>query len=169
MARVYPDDRANRTRRTSGAAGTRDSLERLAWILDSSIPLPGGFRIGLDGLIGLIPGVGDAAGALISSYIITQAAKLGAPKTVLARMGINVILETLIGLIPIVGDLFDFAWKANQRNIRLLDEYMLQPRQTRTRSGFMVGLFIAALLIVLIFVIWVGLALLNWLWTVITT
>lgn len=99
-------------------------LRRLSHWLDAVIRLPGGFRIGLDGLIGLIPGVGDAAGAVIASYIIGQAARLGVPTSVLLRMIGNVLLEALIGVIPFLGDLFDFVWKANLRNVELLERHM---------------------------------------------
>lgn len=97
-------------------------LRRLAHTLDSSITLPGGYRIGLDGLIGLIPGVGDLAGSALSTYIVVEAARLGVSRLVLVRMMLNVMLETAVGVIPIIGDLFDFAWKANNRNIALLEQ-----------------------------------------------
>src|SRR5688572_26569735 len=88
-------------------------LRALAWLLDNSIPLPGGFRIGVDALLGLIPGIGDAMGALISAYIVNEARNMGAPRSVLLRMMGNVMLETMIGAIPFAGDLFDAAYKAN--------------------------------------------------------
>lgn len=102
-------------------------LRRLARLLDSSIPLPGGYRIGLDGLIGLVPGVGDAVGASVSGYIILRAAQLGVPWPTLLRMTGNVLVDGLIGLIPILGDLFDFAWKANLRNMALLEAALQKP------------------------------------------
>lgn len=100
-------------------------LERLrafSRLLDSSIPLPGGYRVGIDGLIGLIPGIGDIAGGAASSYIIIEAARLGASTPTLLRMVFNVLLETLIGQIPFLGDLFDFVWKANVKNVALLEK-----------------------------------------------
>jgi|OpeIllAssembly_1097287.scaffolds.fasta_scaffold19777_2 hypothetical protein len=114
----------NRTPPSSNDAGNeRDvkHLRRLSWLLDNSIPLPGGYRIGLDGIVGLIPGVGDALGASLSTYIVVQAARLGASPVQLLRMMMNILLETVMGTIPVLGDLFDFAWKANQRNMALLD------------------------------------------------
>lgn len=101
----------------------RREIERLAWILDQAIRLPGGYRIGLDGLIGLVPGVGDALGMAASSYIVLVARRLGVPRRVLAKMIWNVALETVVGTIPLIGDLFDFAWKANTRNIDLLKRH----------------------------------------------
>ncbi len=99
-------------------------LERLAWLLDSAIRLPGGFRIGLDGIMGLVPGLGDVAAAGLSSYIILEAARMKLPGKVLARMGLNVLLELVVGIIPLFGDLFDFAFKANRRNMRLMTDYL---------------------------------------------
>ncbi|OYD24999.1 DUF4112 domain-containing protein [Oceanimonas baumannii] len=103
---------------------TRAKLDRLAWLLDSAIRLPGGLRIGLDGMMGLIPGVGDLAGALFSSYILLQAARMKVPVSVLARMAFNILLELVIGSIPVLGDLFDFFFKANRRNVRLMEKYL---------------------------------------------
>ncbi|TQV71154.1 DUF4112 domain-containing protein [Exilibacterium tricleocarpae] len=102
----------------------------LSWLLDSSIPLPGGYRIGLDGVIGLIPGVGDAIGGGLSAWIFYQAVKLGVPKTVLWRMLANILIDTVVGAIPIVGDLFDFVWKANQKNAELLENHRRLPADT---------------------------------------
>lgn len=148
---------------------TRKSLSRLAWFLDSSIPIPGlGFRIGADGLIGLIPGVGDAVGAALSSYILAQAARLGAPKSVILRMGFNVLIETLVGLIPFVGDIFDFAWKANLRNVELLNEYMDNPRQTSASSSVLVGAITVVLIALVILIMIGGFMILGALWTAIT-
>src|SRR5690242_16812485 len=98
-------------------------LRSLARLLDDAIPLPGGFRIGLDPIIGLIPGLGDAAGAIIAMFIVVEAASIGVPRSVVLRMGGNVLIDGLIGSIPILGDLFDFAFKANTRNIDLLERY----------------------------------------------
>ena len=103
---------------------SRKRLEKLAWLLDNSIRLPGGFRVGLDGLIGLIPGVGDVIGAALSSYIVLEAAKLKLPFRLLARMTLNILIELVVGIVPIFGDMFDFAFKANLRNVRLLNEYL---------------------------------------------
>jgi hypothetical protein len=118
-------------------------LRAIAWLLDNSIPLPGGFRVGIDALIGLIPGLGDAAGALISAYIVNEARSLGAPRSVLLRMMGNVMIETVIGSIPVAGDLFDAAFKANSRNLALLARYQLDPIRSRRSSRlFVVGFFL---------------------------
>ena len=126
-------------------------LRSLAWLLDNSIPLPGGMRIGLDAIIGLIPGIGDAIGALVSAYLINEARTLGAPRSVLLRMSGNVLIETLIGAIPFAGDIFDAAFKANMRNLALLEGYAANPVKTRRSSGlFVFGFSILLLLLVLV-------------------
>lgn len=143
------------------AANSADTTERirrlrsLAWVLDNSIPLPGGYRIGLDPIIGLVPGLGDAIGALISAYIINEARSLGAPRSILMRMMGNVVMETIVGAIPFAGDLFDAAFKANMRNLTLLEKYQLDPIGSRRSSrlfvfGFSVLLALLVLAIVAI-------------------
>jgi hypothetical protein len=113
----------------------RTGVERLAWWLDSAFTVPGTrFRFGFDALIGLIPGLGDLVGTLLSSYIVAVAAARGFPPSVLARMAINVGIEAVVGLVPVLGDLFDVAWKANQRNIQLMSRYQSTPRDARRQS-----------------------------------
>jgi hypothetical protein len=101
----------------------------LSRLLDEQFRIPGTtYRVGLDGLLGLIPGVGDAAGALLSVYILYEATQLGAPRTVLLRMIANIGIDTVGGAIPIVGDVFDMAWKANRKNAALLHAYLASQR-----------------------------------------
>jgi hypothetical protein len=109
-------------------------VRRLAHLLDTSIALPFGVRIGWDAVIGLVPGLGDGVGTLLSSYIVLQAARLGAPPAVLLRMLGNVALEALAGAVPLVGDVFDAAWKANVRNARLLEAHVATPGAARVSS-----------------------------------
>jgi hypothetical protein len=128
-------------------------LRSIAWLLDNSIPLPGGMRIGLDAIIGLVPGIGDAIGAVISAYIINEARSLGAPKSVLLRMTGNVMIETIVGAIPFAGDLFDAAYKANMRNLALLERYQLDPSGSRRSSRLFVfgfSLLLALLVIAMV-------------------
>lgn len=123
------------------------NLEALAWLLDNSIPVPGlRYRIGLESLLGLLPVVGDAIGALISSYILILAAKMGVPRVTLLRMGYNVTVEAVIGLIPFAGDIFDFAWKANTRNVALLRAHVENPTQARRGDWVFAALFILGVL-----------------------
>jgi hypothetical protein len=156
-------------RSTNTAEATRERLDRLAWLLDNSIPIPGlRFRVGLDALIGLIPGIGDAIGVLLSTYILGEAARLGVPKTILIRMAFNVAIEGVIGIIPFAGDVFDAAWKANQRNVRLIGAYLDNPRKTtRTSAGFV---FVLALLVIgfLVVTAVVGFLIFRWIWLAIS-
>jgi hypothetical protein len=101
----------------------------LSRLLDEQFRIPGTtYRVGLDGLLGLLPGAGDAIGALLSAYILYEAIRLGAPKTVLLRMVTNIGIDTLGGAIPVVGDIFDVAWKANKKNAALLHAYLASQR-----------------------------------------
>jgi Domain of unknown function (DUF4112) len=122
--------------RSAAAAGVdRRSLERLrqlAHLLDDRFRIPGTtYRIGLDGLIGLVPGVGDAVTTLLALYIVLEARRLGVPLTKLGRMGLNVGVDAVLGAVPLLGDLFDVAWKANRRNLALLLDHLDAERRTR--------------------------------------
>ena len=100
---------------------TRTRIERLASLLDTRLSLPGtGIRFGLDGLLGLIPGVGDAATALPLLYFLYHARRLDAPRSLQLRMVGHTAIDFLLGSIPVVGDLFDFAYKSHDKNARLL-------------------------------------------------
>ena len=96
-----------------------------------------------------MPFLGDLAGVLVSSYIVAAAARLGASRSVLARMAFNVALEGVIGLVPFVGDVFDAAWKANQRNVRLLGQWLDEPRRAERASAlFLVALALGLLALI---------------------
>jgi uncharacterized protein DUF4112 len=154
MARIIDIDPSGRiqTVRSDGAEQARKSLQQLAWLLDSSIPIPGTrLTIGVEALIGLFPVIGDLIGVALSSYIVSQASRLGAPRSVLLRMSFNVLLEGLVGMIPIAGDLFDAGFKANQRNVRLLGAWLDQPgrtvRSTRAFGAVLVFALVALLVL----------------------
>jgi hypothetical protein len=99
-------------------------LRSLAVLLDTAIRLPGGIRIGADSVLGLAPGVGDALTTLMAAYIVFEAHRLGVPKHKLLRMAGNAAIDGLVGSIPILGDLFDVAFRANIRNIRIIEEHL---------------------------------------------
>jgi hypothetical protein len=106
-----------------------ERVARLAYWLDDRFRIPGTrMRMGLDGLLGLIPGIGDTATSLVAAYIVLEAARLGVPKRTLARMIANVGVDFIVGLVPLLGDLGDFAWKANRRNARMLHDHLLARR-----------------------------------------
>lgn len=101
----------------------------LSRLLGEQFRIPGTtYRVGLDGLLGFIPGIGDAAGALLSTYILYEAIRLGTPKALLFRMIANIGIDTVGGAIPVVGDIFDMAWKANKKNAALLHAYLTSQR-----------------------------------------
>ncbi len=107
------------------AAARLARIKRLAWLVDAAFVLPGTrFRFGLNSLIGLAPGGGDAILGLISLYIVQQAAQLGLPRHLIMRMIGNIAVEVVGGSVPILGDLFDMALKANLRNIRILEDHL---------------------------------------------
>src|SRR5688500_4991415 len=107
----------------------------LARVLDSAVGIPGTpLRIGLDAILGIIPGAGDMVGAALSGYIVLTAARNGAPRAVIARMLGNVILDTAVGSIPLLGDLFDVAYKSNMKNVELLERYSTNSREVTAAS-----------------------------------
>jgi len=126
-------------------------LRSLSYVLDNAISIPGtSYRIGLDPLIGLIPGVGDIVGAGISFYIVLQAARMGVSQSTLYRMTLNIIVETLVGAIPIFGDLFDASWKANAKNVALLERYLNSPqRREQVDCAFIAALLMGLMLAVI--------------------
>jgi hypothetical protein len=136
----------------------RQSLEPLfkwlALIMDEIVRVPGTkFRFGLDPLLGLIPGIGDTSSALVSAFALIQAARLGVPKILLARMSLNILLNELIGVIPVVGDAFSFWFKSNARNYQIIKDHQITPGVTRRGDWF----FVWAVLIVLFAIVCLGL------------
>lgn len=109
-------------------------VEALARWLDYAYALPGGFRFGVAGIIGIIPGIGDVFDALISLYIVVRALQLGISKVAIARMLVNVGIEALAGAVPFIGTLFDIAFKANRRNYLLLKRHLAQPEKQRNQD-----------------------------------
>ncbi len=102
-----------------------EEVERLAALMDTAVRVPViGYRIGLDGLIGLIPGIGDAATLIPAGYILYRAKALGVPNDVFLRMVMNTGADTLLGSVPLIGDLFDIAFKSNRRNVDLLRRHL---------------------------------------------
>jgi hypothetical protein len=113
--------------------GREDAMARItlvANLMDSAFLIPGlNRRVGLDAVLGLVPGVGDALSAAISSYIIWEARQLGLPRWKIARMIGNVAVDTAIGAIPFAGDVFDVVFKSNQRNLRIIHEHLGTPKR----------------------------------------
>lgn len=103
---------------------TLKRLRRLANFLDTAVRLPGGFRFGADTIIGLAPGVGDLATAAIACYFVYEGKRLGLPRSALAAMAGNVALDLVLGATPILGDLADTWFKANVRNLAIIEKHV---------------------------------------------
>ena len=126
------------------------SLDQLAFYLDDLFRIPGiGWRFGLDAIIGLIPNVGDTLTVLPAFYILLAGVRYGVPKITLLRMAMNLGLDYLIGSIPLIGDAFDFVWKANDQNMRLIRERATGLGKGKT-TDYLFVLGLMALLVVLL-------------------
>ena len=146
-----------------------ESARALARVLDSAIGIPGTkLRVGLDALLGLIPGAGDAVGAALSGYIILAAARAGASRPVLLRMVGNVVVDTVIGAIPVLGDLFDVAFRSNTRNVALLERLAVDPVTVDRGSRRLGVVVIAILVLVILGIVTLGFLLARMLWGLLT-
>jgi len=125
------------------------SVEMLARLMDSQFQIPGTrFRFCFDPLIGLIPGLGDFIGFLVSGYMILICARNRASGFLLARMTLNILIDALIGAIPLIGDLFDFAYKANNRNLKLMRQHYAEGRYKGGAWKVVVPIFIILFIII---------------------
>src|SRR5881409_3978802 len=136
----------------------RASLELLfrwlALIMDEFLRFPGTkIRFGLDPIIGLLPGIGDVASAIISAVALVHAARCGVPKILLARMAMNILINELVGIIPGLGDAFSFWFKSNVRNYELLRRYAAAPERARKADW----IFVFAIVAVLFLIVCIGL------------
>ncbi|MEM8952124.1 MAG: DUF4112 domain-containing protein [Pseudomonadota bacterium] len=115
-------------RPTEQGLDSHHALNRMRWLadlFDDRFRLPGTERrFGLDGILGLFPAVGDVISGVISLYLAAEGLRFGMPFSRLLRMGFNVVVDMTLGAIPLIGDLFDFAWKANQKNVRIVLEHL---------------------------------------------
>jgi hypothetical protein len=119
-------------------------LRRIAELLDNAFVVPGtSYRVGLDPIVGLLPGIGDLISPLFAIGMLLQARQLGVPKVVQMRMVINVAIDALVGVVPVFGDLFDFAWKANDMNFALLELHAREHRSGSRGDYAFVALMIA--------------------------
>lgn len=137
-------------------------LDSLAKLMDSKFRIPGTeIRFGLDSIVGLVPGVGDMSTFAISSYMLWIMAKNGASGFVMARMVLNVLIDTVIGSIPLIGDLFDVAFKSNTRNMKLMHQHYQEGRHNG--SAWKVILPVIILLFLVIGgIVWLVYELLAW-------
>lgn len=129
-------------------------LRRIAFLLDNSIPIPGTkYRFGLDpilGVLGIVGGSGDLIGGALGAYIVMEAAKMGLPERVVWQMVANIAIDSSVSLIPGIGDIFDVTWKANAKNIELLEEYLsVSPEATKSNPWFVASIVLVLAIIVL--------------------
>ncbi|MBN3909792.1 MAG: DUF4112 domain-containing protein [Nostoc sp. NMS1] len=150
-------------------APTLKRLRQLSRLLDNVITIPGtkiGF--GLDPILGLIPIGGDFLGVMFSSYIILEAARLGVSRATLGKMVVNVIVDGLVGTVPVLGDFFDFAWRANTNNIKLLEEYLKFPSEQKSADRLFIIALLVGLLLISILLVALPVILIRMLWNALT-
>ena len=136
-------------RLTPGQERRIELLRRVARLLDSAVAVPGtSFRFGLDPVLGLIPGLGDLVSPLFTLGLIWQARDLGVPRVVLMRMIFNAGVDALIGLFPVAGDLFDFAWKSNNKNLALLERHAYEEHHASAGDWTFVIMALALLMVI---------------------
>ncbi len=122
-------------RRTQSANPHLKRIEQLSYLLDGCIRIPGTtLKVGWDPIIGLLPGIGDVVGGWASLYLVYLAARAGLPWSALLRMMGNVVVDVIFGAVPVLGDLFDFGWKVNLRNLALIDRYLARGTDLTHRS-----------------------------------
>lgn len=131
----------------------------MAWLLENSIPVPGTrWRFGFDGIIGLIPGLGDLVGGALTLLVVWRASRMGLPRIVVARMLVNAAIDIVVGVIPFAGDAFDLWFKANTRNLGLARRWLEEPPRS-TRDEWLALLLIIGILVgTLAFMIWIVVA-----------
>ena len=150
MDRIEDDD-------AEGLAARVGNMRTLARVLDSAVRIPGTqIRIGADSIFGLVPVVGDIAGAALSGYIVLASARLGAPASTLARMIINIAIDTIVGSVPILGDMFDVAWRSNMMNVDLLESHLGGSEQARRANRLVVAGVVVGLLLLAVGAAFVG-------------
>lgn len=150
MSRPPIQNSSTNTANKSQAASLR-RLRKISHLLDNAIPIPGTkYRIGLDPILGLIPGGGDLIGSVFAGYVVFKAAQMGAPQETLVQMVANIIFDTVAGTVPVAGDLLDVGWKANVKNIELLDAHLGSPEPVGKKADW---LFVVALLLGLMLIV----------------
>jgi hypothetical protein len=126
-------------------------LRKLSDLWDRSIGVPGTqFRVGLESLVGLLPVGGDFIGILMSTYILLQVIEFKLPVSVLVKMLFNIIIDGSVGSIPVLGDFFDTTWKANTKNVNLLEAHLREPIKSRQKDKWLLNILLAVLVMVLI-------------------
>ncbi|HEY9901351.1 MAG TPA: DUF4112 domain-containing protein [Candidatus Sericytochromatia bacterium] len=146
---------------------TMRRLRRLSYLLDDVIRIPGTpYRIGIDPLLDVLPIGGDFLGTAFSVYIVLEAARLGVPRAALVQMVVNILLDTVISTVPVLGTVVDATWKANRKNIALLQEHLDIPQPGKKADWLFIALLLGGLLLAVVVMAAISVMLLRWLWTV---
>lgn len=142
-------------------------LRRVSRILDNAIAIPGTkISFGLDPILGLLPGGGDTVTGGIAAYIVVEAARMGVPREILWKMVGNILIDSFAGTVPVVGDIFDLGWKANIKNIELLEKHLDLAESNQSDRLFIFGLILVLALIVLGFAT-IAFFTITWFWRLI--
>lgn len=150
------------------SASSLKRLRRISHLLDNAIAIPGtNYRVGLDPILGLLPGGGDMAGGLMSVYIVFEAMRMGVPAQTVSRMGFNIAFDLLAGTVPVLGDLLDVTWKANSQNVALLEQHVAAPEPSRARDKIFALAVIAALIALVVGMAAISLWVVTRLWNLI--
>jgi hypothetical protein len=158
---VSTGDSSAGARRTSSPSFA--AVSKFASWLDAGIRVPGtNLRFGLDPILGLIPGAGDAAGAVLAGWILVEAIRLGASRATVIRIAGNVALDAVVGAVPLIGDIFDFAWKANLRNVALLERHLVAPDRAQRADRSFVLVVIFGVLAMALGLLALGILLTRW-------
>ncbi|HAJ59124.1 MAG TPA: DUF4112 domain-containing protein [Cyanobacteria bacterium UBA8543] len=154
---------------TSNQVSTLRRLRQMSHLLDNAIRIPGTpYRIGIDPLLDVLPVGGDFLGTAFSIYIVVEATRLGMPRSALVQMVLNIIFDTVIGAVPVLGTVVDATWKANVKNIELLEEHLDVPPQPKQKASWLfLALLLGGLLLVVVIMAAISVMLLRWLWSLI--
>ena len=144
-------------------------LRRISHLLDNAIPIPGTkYRIGLDPILGLIPGGGDLISSIFAGYVVFKSAQMGVPQETLVKMAANIVFDTVAGTVPVAGDLLDVAWKANVKNIELLDAHLGSPEPGKKADWLFVAALLLGLMLIVGGVIFLSVMLFAWVFRALT-
>jgi len=132
-------------------ARVKDQLDHVAWLMDNAFRIPGlGWRFGVEALIGLIPGAGDIVSGAIGLILLFRAFQFKLPGVVILRMIFNSLIDFIIGSIPFLGDLFDFVWKSNTKNMKLFRQYAEEPAASTTKHWIFIGSVVGGFVLIMI-------------------
>lgn len=159
----FQDAMMNASRAPEPTSSALARARHISRVMDDLVRIPGTRRrIGIDPLLGFLPGLGDGIALVISLDLLFSAARMGAGAAVLVRMTGNIVLDAIVGMVPLLGDLFDFGWKANRRNLALLEALVRDGEGTRKRSRWLIGSILTGAVVLVAVGVWLGWLVLRW-------